>query len=143
MTTTDYETDYYQWTQQQAALLRQGQFNALDIAHLVDEIEDMGASKERELESRLGMLLAHLLKWTFQPERRGNSWRLTIKEQRRRIGRLLKKNPGIKPLLPETIIDAYGDARLIAAREMDCDDSLFPLECEFSIEQITGDYWPD
>lgn len=142
-TVTNYETDFYLWTQQQAALLRQGQFSELDTAHLVDEIEDMGGSKERELESRLGVLLAHLLKWEFQPERRGNSWRLTIKEQRRRIDRLLKKNPGLKSLFPETVTDAYGDARLMAAREMDCDDSLFLLECPFSIEQITGDYWPD
>lgn len=142
-TATNYETDFYLWTQQQAALLRQGQFSELDTAHLIDEIEDMGGSKERELESRLGVLLAHLLKWEFQPERRGNSWRLTIKEQRRRIDRLLKKNPGLKSLFPETVTDAYGDARLMAAREMDCDDSLFLLECPFSIEEITGDYWPD
>ena len=141
--TTAYETDFYQWTQQQAALIRQGLFSELDTAHLIDEIEDMGGSKERELESRLGVLLAHLLKWEFQPARRGNSWRLTIKEQRRRIDRLLKKNPSLKPLFPGTVIDAYGDARLMAAREMDCDDSQFPLECEFTVEQITGDYWPE
>lgn len=142
-TATNYETDFYLWTQQQAALLRQGQFGELDTAHLIDEIEDMGGSKERELESRLGVLLAHLLKWKYQTERRGNSWRLTIKEQRRRIDRLLKKNPGLKPLFPETVTDAYGDARLMAAREMDCDDSLFPESCPFTIEEITGDYWPD
>ena len=114
--TTAYETDFYQWTQQQAALIRQGLFSELDTAHLIDEIEDMGGSKERELESRLGVLLAHLLKWEFQPARRGNSWRLTIKEQRRRIDRLLKKNPSLKPLFPGTVIDAYGDCLLYTSR---------------------------
>lgn len=142
--TTDYDTDFYQWTQQQAALLRQGQFSLLDTAHLIEEIEDMGGSKERELESRMGVLLAHLLKWRFQPDYPGRrSWQLTIKEQRRRIDRLIRKNPSLKPLLPETIIDAYGDARLMAAREMNCDDSLFTEPCPFTVEEIIGDYWPE
>ena len=141
--TTAYETDFYQWTQQQAALLRQGLLSAVDVENLAEEVESMGKSDRRAIGSHLRNILLHLLKWRYQPERRGNSWRLTIKEQRRRIDRLIKKNPGLKPLFPETVTDAYGDARLMAAREMDCDDSLFPLECPFTIEQITGDYWPD
>jgi hypothetical protein len=70
MTTIAYEQDYHAWAQHTAELIRQGHFAEIDIEHLVDELEDMGASKERELENRLGILLAHLLKWRYQPERR-------------------------------------------------------------------------
>ena len=99
MTTATYETDFYLWTQQQAALLRQGQLSALDVENLAEEIDDMGASRERELENRLAVLLAHLLKWIVQPERRGNSWRLTILEQRRRLARLLEKSEPSRALI--------------------------------------------
>jgi len=118
MSSAHYETDFYQWTQQQAALLRQGELSALDVENLAEEIDDMGASRERELENRLAVLLAHLLKWIVQPERRGNSWRLTILEQRRRLARLLEKNPSLRARLSTIVPDVYGDAILIAAREM-------------------------
>ena len=91
--TTTYETDFYQWTQQQAALLRQGQFSELDAAHLVDEIEDMGASNRHALGSYLEWVLLHLLKWQFQPDRRGTSWRITVRKGRNSIDRLLEEIP--------------------------------------------------
>ncbi|HRY16154.1 MAG TPA: DUF29 domain-containing protein [Candidatus Competibacteraceae bacterium] len=143
MATITYEQDYHAWTQQTAELIRQGNFADIDIEHLVDELEDMGASKERELENRLGILLAHLLKWRYQPERRGNSWRLTIKEQRQRIIRVLRKNPSLKATLDEVQHDAYSDAILIAARETGLPDALFPEDNPFTWEQIIGDYWPE
>ena len=138
-----YEQDYHAWTQQTAELLRQGCFADIDIAHLVEELEDMGASKERELENRLSILLAHLLKWRYQPERRGNSWRLTIKEQRQRIMRVLRKNPSLKAGLDETCRDAYSDAILIAARETGLPEALFPQDSPFNWEQTVGDHWPE
>ncbi len=133
--------DFRAWTRQQADLIRSGQFGELDAVNLIDEIEDMGGSRERELESRLGVLLAHLLKWRYQPDRRSRSWRLTIAEQRRRIARLLKRNPSLKPLLAETLEDAYGDALLIAARETDLDESAFPPACPFALEEIMDANW--
>lgn len=133
--------DFRAWTRQQADLIRSGRLSELDAVNLIDEIEDMGGSRERELESRLGVLLAHLLKWRYQPDRRGRSWRLTIAEQRRRIARLLKRNPSLKPLLAEALEDAYGDALLIAARETDLDESAFPPACPFSLEQVMDANW--
>lgn len=133
--------DFRAWTRQQADLIRSGRFAELDAVNLIDEIEDMGGSRERELESRLGVLLAHLLKWRYQPDRRGRSWRLTIAEQRRRIARLLKRNPSLKPLLAEVLEDAYGDALLMAARETDLDESAFPPACPFSLEQAMDANW--
>lgn len=133
--------DFRAWTRQQADLIRSGRLSELDAVNLIDEIEDMGGSRERELESRLGVLLAHLLKWRYQPDRRGRGWRLTIAEQRRRIARLLKRNPSLKPLLAEALEDAYGDALLIAARETDLDESAFPIACPFTLEEIMDANW--
>lgn len=104
----------------------------------------MGSSKQRELESHLGVLLAHLLKWVYQPEQRSNSWVATIEEQRRRIERVLKKNPSLKRELPESFRDAYGDGRLIACRDTNWPKSRFPETCPFSLEQtLNNDFWPD
>jgi hypothetical protein len=88
-----YETDVIAWAEEQAAFLRSGNLAALDIEHLAEEIEDVGKSERRELASRLAVLAAHLLKWQFQPNRRGNSWRRTIKEQRRAIAAHLIETP--------------------------------------------------
>ena len=143
MTAIAYEQDYYGWTQQTAQLIRHGNFTDIDLEHLAEELEDMGANKERELENRLGILLAHLLKWRYQPERRGSSWRLTIKEQRQRILRILRKNPSLKAYLDETCRDAYSDAILIAARETGLPETLFPEENPLSWEQTISDFWPE
>ena len=78
MTAIAYEQDYYGWTQQTAQLIRHGNFTDIDLEHLAEELEDMGANKERELENRLGILQAHLLRWRYQPEQRDSSWRLNI-----------------------------------------------------------------
>lgn len=139
-----HDRDFYSWTEQQAALLQQGRLSELDVEHLIEELEDMGASQYRELENRLGILLAHLLKWKFQPERRGNSWRLTVKDQRRRIGRLLDRNPGLMPRLPKAFETAYEDAVLLAAKETGFEESSFPLASPFTLEATLDDaYWPE
>ena len=144
MNTPDYSQDYHAWALQNVQLLREGKLNEIDIENIAEELEDMGASKERELESRLGILLAHLLKSVYQPERRGNCWRYTIEEQRRRIERLLRKNLSLQSKLDEALADAYGDARLIAARETAMNKKTFPETCPFTIAQtLSDDYWPE
>ena len=138
------ETDFYTWAAGQAALLRAGNLSAIDAPNLAAELEDQMGSVQDQLTSRLGVLLAHLLKWQFQPERRGNSWLATIREQRRRVARLLRKNPGLKGALPEAFADAYGDAALIASRETDLPAATFPAECPWSVDQALDDaFWPD
>ncbi|MCX7111035.1 MAG: DUF29 domain-containing protein [Proteobacteria bacterium] len=139
-----YREDFHAWAYQNAQLLREGRFEEIDIENIAEELEDMGSSKARELESRLGVLLAHLLKWVYQPERRSNSWRATIREQRRRIARLIKKNPSLKSVLDEAFLDGFGDARLIAMRETGINDEVFPLISPFTIENtLNDDYWPE
>lgn len=88
-----YTEDFYAWANQQAALLRAGKLEAADIAHIAEEIESMGRGEKRELINRLAMLLMHLLKWQYQPGLRGNSWRLTIREQRIRLRNLSRTTP--------------------------------------------------
>nr|WP_314418089.1 DUF29 domain-containing protein [uncultured Erwinia sp.] len=134
--TMSYDSDFYGWTQEQADLLRSGKLHQLDTRNLLEEIESMGNSERRELESRLEVLLQHLLKWQFQPSHQGRSWQLTIAEQRRKILRRLARNPSLKNEFSVLMADAYGDAILSAARETGIDEKHFPLLCPWSGEQI-------
>jgi len=138
-----YETDFYSWAKHNAQLLRNGQLDQADWEHIAEGLEEMSGSKESELENRLGVLLTHLLKWRYQPERKGNSWSATIEEQRRRVKRVLKKNPGLKSYFAEAFDYAYGDARLMATRETGMDKKTFPEICPFSAEQtLDENFWP-
>ncbi len=145
MTISLYEHDFAQWAQRQADLLRQGCWGDLDVEHLLEELDSMGASERRELVNRLAILLAHLLKWRYQPQRRGHSWRLTIKIQRLDVAAVLRQNPSLQPRLHEFFNEAYTKAILQAARETGLDETAtFPGDCPFSIEQVLDDdYWPD
>ena len=140
---TPYETDFYQWTQQQAALIRQGQFSELDTAHLIDEIEDMGASNRRALGSHVENILMHLLKWQYQPDRRGRSWKSSILKGRNAVDRLLEDSPSLAPQLPALVTAEYRRARKEAESETGLALATFPEQCPFTVDQITGDYWPD
>ncbi|AUB81585.1 DUF29 domain-containing protein [Candidatus Thiodictyon syntrophicum] len=142
-----YRSDYSAWAQRNAALLRAGDFAALDIAHLLEELDDMGKSEQRELENRLTMLLAHLLKWEYQlptlsarwREFDGRSWRATIIAQRDRLAKRLSKSPGLQASLPATLAEAYDDAARLASKETQLPRATFPATCPYSIAQILDD----
>lgn len=139
-----YETDFYTWTQEQSALLKAGQFSELDLDNLVEEIESMGRSEKRALESRLTVLLQHLLKWQYQPVRRGRSWQLTIKIQRMEFLKVLRDNPGLKPGLDQVLVDAYVSAVIKAAQETGLDESVFPEHCPWELADIIRqDFFPE
>jgi hypothetical protein len=139
-----YEKDFYSWTYEQAELLRNGQFNSLDIANLIEEIETMGRSEKRELESRLTILLLHLLKWKYQEIRRGRSWQLSIDEQRIQFNKTLKDNPSLKPALDEITQDAYKLAVIKAARETKISKNVFPESCPWELAQLVDEaFYPD
>ncbi|MFZ1828939.1 MAG: DUF29 domain-containing protein [Candidatus Competibacteraceae bacterium] len=139
-----YERDGYAWTLKNAELIRQGRLGEVDLEHLAEELESMGRSEWYELVDRLAVLLAHLLKWRFQPERRGNSWRLTIMEQRRQIQLRLRKSPSLRHEFDETFFEAYESAVLKAAKEMNVTELQLPSSCPFTAEQALGaSYWPD
>lgn len=138
-----YEQDFYAWANQQAALLRAGQLSAADIENIAEEIESMGKTEQRELENRLTVTLLHLLKWQFQPGRRGASWQATIRVQRRDLARHIGRNPSLKPEIAEAITYAYENAKIEAAAETGLPEVTFSSVCPWSFEQIMDDrFWP-
>lgn len=141
-----YNKDIIAWANEQAALIRARRFDLLDIEHIAEEIEDVGKSEQRELESRMAVLIAHLLKWQFQPTHRGVSWELTIKDQRRMVSRRLKQTPSLKASLLDTewIDDAWADATIQATKETGVGRVMFPKSCPWTMEQVLDDeFFPD
>jgi hypothetical protein len=143
---TKYDEDIVAWANEQASLLRTGRLSDLDIEHIAGEIEDVGKSEQRELASRMAVLLAHLLKWEYQPERRGSSWEDTIRTQRVRIERRICKTPSLKATLNDADwqADAWDDAVDDAIKETGMARKVFPKSCPWSNEQIMSqDFYPD
>ena len=138
---TAYEADVIAWANEQAAMLRSGQLSALDIENIAEEILDVGKSEQRELANRMAVLLAHLLKWKFQPERRGSSWETTIQGQRESIKRRIRKTPSLKASLVDVDwwSDAWVDAIVMAERETRLND--FPRTCPWTTDNILAIGW--
>ena len=139
-----YETDFYAWTQRQSTLLRQEEFEAVDWNNLIEEIETLGRSEQNELESRLQVLIMHLLKWQLQADKRSPSWETTIMIQRIDLARLLRKNPSLRARLAEFVTDAYPDAVKKAIAETRLPKEHFPVTCPYPVAAILDDaFWPD
>jgi hypothetical protein len=139
-----YEEDVVAWASEQARLLRERRFDLLDIAHLAEEIEDVGKSEQRELMNRMAQLLIHLLKWQLQPGRRRASWQITIRNQRRGILRRLQETPSLRPKLDDTDwwAGVWDDATAQSAEETGLSD--FPETCPWTTNQILDSTWlPD
>lgn len=133
---TRYEQDYALWCAEQGALLRAGRLDALDRENLAEEIESLGRSDRRAIESRLKPLLVHLLKWQFQPEGRSGSWRATIDEQRKRIAKILRESPSLKTYPQDVLQEEYGFARWAAIEETGLPEEAFPEAYPFGIDQV-------
>lgn len=137
-----YESDFYHWTVEQVERLRLGKLDGLDLENLAEEIESLGNQKRAELENRLAVLLGHLLKWDLQVDLRGKSWRSTIREQRREIKKLIRKNPSLKSYLDEAIADGYESSLDLVVRETPLDYKDLPKDCPYEIAQIFDDNFP-
>jgi hypothetical protein len=131
-----YEQDFYQWTQQMAAVLRNSHFDQLDTENIAEEIESLGRSDRRELKSRLTALLMHLLKWYYQPEQRSNSWRATITEQRIRILDFLSESPSLVSYLKGEVDRCYNNAKALAAAETGLNPTIFPQDCPYLLTEV-------
>jgi hypothetical protein len=142
---TLYEQDYYLWLEATANLLREGQLSALDVANLLEEIEDMGRSEKRAVYSNLKILLMHLLKYRYQSGKRSNSWLVTIVEHRQRLKKALKESPSLQSYFNEIFNDeCYQDARELAAAETGLAIDVFPVEPPFSLDEtLNSNYLPD
>jgi hypothetical protein len=145
MTTPNYDTDFYAWTQAQAQALRAKEVAALDLEHLVEEIESLGKRDRRILESQLRRLLLHLLKYRYDPApepRRG--WRVIIRDARREIADLLEDSPSLRDHPERYLARAYRIACDNAADETGLPLATFPAACEWSIAQVLDeDFWPE
>ncbi len=146
-----YQTDYSAWAQRHAELLRTGRYAELDLEHLLEELSDMSRSERRELDSRLLILLAHLLKWEYQYHRLSErwrefdvrSWRTTIVEQRKQLAVLLRQSPGLKSVLAEAIAATYPDAVDLASKETRLPPETFPAHCPYGAAPLLDDdYYP-
>jgi hypothetical protein len=139
-----YEDDLYAWTQEQASFLCRRQSDGLDWANLAEEIAAVGGSDRRKLESRLCVVLLHLLKWQAQPGLPGASWRKTLRTQRREIRKLLQQSPSLRRHVPDLIGDAYPDAVKDAVDETGLPPDRFPAACPYAPDDVLSEeYQPD
>jgi len=139
----NYERDFFAWAQEQAALLRSGDWAKADVEHIAQEIESMGKAEKRELISRLAVLLLHLLKWRFQPALRGTSGRLSIEQQRLKIADHIDDNPSLKTMRDEAVTTAYRYARVDAERETGLVRETFPAQCPWTFDDMMDEsFWP-
>jgi len=139
-----YEQDFCLWIEQAVTLLSENRLSELDRENLIEEISDMGTSQKHGLESNLEVVLMHLLKYKYQPEKRSNSWRSTLFEHRRRLQKAFKTSPSLKRHFAEEFSDCYKAARKLASLETNISIDTFPITSPFTADQVLDeDYLPE
>jgi len=136
-----YDTDFYAWTQGQAAALRAKDLTALDLEHLAEEIDSLGNEQRHAVRSHLRVLLWHLLKWAYQPTHRTTSWRTSIRNARAEITDRLDDYPSLRPHVPALLTAAYRQARGLAADETDLPLATFPEACPWPLADVLTEDW--
>lgn len=134
-----YDRDYFAWIKATLRRLRHQDYSSVDWNNLIEEIADRGRSEKRSLESNLVIVLLHLLKWQYQPERRSKSWAASIAEHRRRIRKQLKDSPSLKPFIAEELPESYADSVRQASIETGLPMEAFPVDCPYAIAQVLDD----
>jgi hypothetical protein len=136
-----YSTDFSTWISQTAQLLRERRWHDIDVANLIDEVEDLGKSERRAIGSQLTRLLLHLLKWQYQPQRRSDSWLDSITDARTQIDLAIKDSPSLKGYPAEQLEESYRRARRQAAIQTKLEISVFPQTCQYSLDLVVADDW--
>ena len=143
MNKTLYDQDYYLWLEHTTQLLKQGKFSGVDIPNLIDEIEGLTQNQKQALKNNLRVVLMHLLKYQYQPEKITNSWVNSINEHRDRIYDILDDSPSLEQYIRDELSRVYGRARRRTSRETQKSLDVFPTECPFTIKQaLDEDYFP-
>lgn len=141
---TLYETDYLQWIETTVTKLQSQDYTNVDWENLIEEIADMGRSERKSLKSNLIVILLHLLKWQFQPDKRSGSWESSIIEHRRRVQESLQDSPSLQPYLEEILTECYTQAVKQAKAETGLPREYFPVICPYHLQQvIEEDFLPD
>ncbi|WP_414545962.1 DUF29 domain-containing protein [Nostoc sp. CCY0012] len=139
-----YEQDFYLWIQTTVKLLKERNLEQLDIDNLLEEIDSIGRSEKKELETRLIVLIENLLKlqfWILDKDDNARSWRTNVVEQRRQILYILADRPSLKSILNHIFIDCYTDGRKDTIRKYQLSSELFPEQPPFSLEQVLKEYF--
>ena len=141
--TSLYERDFYLWLQITINLLKEGKFSEINLENLLEELESMGRSDKNALKSNLRVLLMHLLKYKYQPEKRTNSWVYTIREHRKRIRDAFKTSPSLYHFFEDIFNESYQDARELAADETGLSIAIFTPDSPFTEEEVLNpDFLP-
>lgn len=133
-----YEADETAWLEEMSRLVAERRFTELDIEHLSEYLADMAKRDKREVLNRLTVLLAHLLKWEYQPEQRTNSWRATIVVQRHELEGLLDSGT-LRKYAVEIMSRAYRKAVERAAIETSLAEQVFPVDCPQTLDEVLGE----
>ena len=132
-----YDEDYAAWLDYQVGLIKAGRWNEIDRDNLIDEVESLGRSEFRAFVSAIEVVLLHMLKWDFQPERPTRSWATSIASHRLRAKDELEDNPSFKARIGEAIERAYRLARTDASGETGLPLDAFAAECPYDWTTIT------
>lgn len=139
-----YEADFYLWINTTIDKIRQEDFASVDWANVLEELTDLGSEQKHKLESRLLVLLEHLLKlgyWETEREYNKRGWKGTILEQRRQIAKLIKRNPSLKPYLTEIFAECYQDARDITLVKTGLNPDIISIKPMLTLEQALDENW--
>jgi hypothetical protein len=141
-----YDQDFHAWALETAKLLRKQSWNQVEWEAVIEEIESLGKSQERELASRLFQLVMHRLTWIAQPGRRqtSRSWTTSIRNQRRELGRLLRQSPSLHRQVEGVLVEEYAGAVDEAMHQTGLPREAFPPTCPWTAPQILdNDCWPE
>jgi hypothetical protein len=139
--TNTYSVDMNSWIDQTINLLREERWNEIDVAHLIEEVEDLGKSERRGITSQLTRLLLHLLKWQYQPQRRSDSWLDSITDARTQIELAIEDSPSLKSHPQTKLADCYDRARRQAAQQTNLDITIFPITCQYDLTLVLTENW--
>ncbi|MEO8597830.1 MAG: DUF29 domain-containing protein [Candidatus Solibacter sp.] len=134
-TKTLYDTDFAEWSIRTAELVRAGRLEEVDLAHLAEEIEDLGKSERKAVRSQLRRMLLHLIKQQIQPERDGASWRASVVDARQEIVDDLADSPSLRPYLETHLQDIYRQALTLAEIETGVPAKM-PQQCPYTLDQL-------
>lgn len=143
MQTSLYESDFHAWTIQQSELLRLRKLDHLDFENLIEEIISLGKQQQQELRNRLGLIIGHLLKWEYQPEKRTRSWQVTIQLQRQEIHDLLQDNPRLNSYLDKALVQSFRLGLAQVLSETPIKKQVLPNSCPYSLSQLLDPHFPE
>jgi Domain of unknown function DUF29 len=137
-TAADHGRDLYSWLVEQARLVRDGRWDAVDQANLAREIEALAQAEFSKLENAMHVLLTLLLKWDHSAIRRSRGRAQSVQAQRQAVIDVLARNPGLKARVAEVIAHCYRKARTEAASDVGLDEDSFPAKCPYEWDEIVA-----